>query len=59
MDCAVEEEVVLEYDADVGAQPRWVDVRKIDIVQEDLAFLRDIEALDELGQRRLAGARCS
>ena len=34
-----------------------VDVGKIHIVQENLAFLRDVEALDKLGQRRFARAR--
>ena len=57
VDRAVEQDVLLQDDADIAAQPRWIDLREIDAIERDLPFLRNVETLDELRQCRLAGAR--
>ena len=54
-DGAVEEVVVLQHDTDGGTQRRAVDLADVDAVILDDAGLERIEALDELGERGLAG----
>jgi len=53
---AVEQQIFLQHDADLRAQPGGVDLRDVHAVDEHLPCLRDVEALDELRERRLAGA---
>ena len=55
-DRAVEQDVVLQHDAQLAPQPRAVDHGEIDAVDQHAAALGDIEPLDELGERALAGA---
>ena len=55
-DAAVEQEVLLQHDADLAAQPRRVDRGKVHSVDEDAAALGHVEALNEACQRALAGA---
>jgi hypothetical protein len=42
--------------AELSPQPSWVHHRKIDAVDQDAPRFRHVEALDELGERALAGA---
>src|SRR5258706_6185068 len=56
-DRPVEEEILLENDADLTSQPRDVDHREIDAVDQDPPALWHVETLDELGDRRFARAR--
>ena len=56
MNGAVEEEVLLQHDADVAAQPRRIDMAEVCAVEQHLPLSRQIEALYELGQGRFAGA---
>src|ERR1700722_2111393 len=55
-DRAVEQHVFLKHDTDLATQPGRIDLREIDAVDQHTAALRDIEALDELGERALARA---
>ena len=57
VDGAVEQEVLLQHDADVAPEPRRIDMGEVRPVEQHLPFARQIEALDELGQRRFARAR--
>ena len=56
-DRAIEQHVLLEDHADLPPQPRCIDHREIDAVDQDAPALRHVESLDELGQGALAGAR--
>ena len=51
---SVEQHVLLQHHADLTAQPGDVDHREVDAVHQHASALRDIEALDELGERALA-----
>src|SRR5262249_30345799 len=51
----VEKHVFLQHHADLAAQPRDIDHRKIDAVDQHAPGFRHVEALNQLGQRRLAG----
>src|SRR5260370_1385812 len=53
-DRAVEQHVFLKHHAHLSAQPCRIDLREIDAIDQHPAALRDIEALDELGERALA-----
>ena len=50
MDCAVEEQVFLQYDADMTTQPGRVDLTEVGAIDQDLAFIRQVEALNQFGQ---------
>ena len=54
MDGAVEEHVLLQHHADLTAQPARIELGGIDAVDEDLSALGQVQALDDLGERRLA-----
>ena len=54
MDRAVEQDVLLQDDADLSAQPAGIELGDVDPVDHDLAVSRTVKALDELRQRRLA-----
>ena len=56
VDGAIEEQALLQDDADVPAQPSRIDLAQIRSVQQNLPFVRQIEALDQLGERRFARA---
>src|SRR4029077_9728459 len=56
-DRAVEQHVLLQDDANLAAQPGRVDHGEIHAVDQDAPALRDVEALDELGERALARPR--
>ena len=56
---AVEQDVLLQHDADLPAQPGGVDRREIDAVDQHAAALGHVEALDQLGERALARARAA
>ena len=53
---AVEQQVLLQNDADMAAQPGRIDLAQIRAVEKDLSLGRRVESLDELAQRRLARA---
>ena len=55
-DRAVEQNVFLQHDAQLAAQPRAVHHGEIDAVDEHPSALGDVEALDELGERALSRA---
>ena len=55
VDGAVEQDVLLQHDADLPAQPGGIELRQVGAVEQDLALVRHVEPLDQLGQRRLAG----
>ena len=57
VDRAVEQHVLLQHDADLAAQPGGIELGDVDAVEQHLAGVRAVEALDRLGQRRLAGTR--
>src|SRR5262249_60021525 len=46
----------LKHDPDPPTPPGRIDLRKIDPLDQPPAALRDVEALDKLGQGALAGA---
>src|SRR5262249_16159544 len=50
---AVEQHVLLQDDADLAAQPGRVDHGEIHAVDQDTPALRNVEALDELGEGAL------
>src|ERR1700736_600663 len=50
----VEQHVLLHHHPDLAPQPRDIDHREIDAVHQHPPALRDIEALNELGERALA-----
>ncbi len=54
---AVEQQVLLQYHADLPSQLRRIDQADVDTVHEDAALLGYVQALHELGERALAGAR--
>jgi hypothetical protein len=54
---AVEQDALLQHHADLAAQPSDVDLADVDAVDQDLAALGAVEALDELCQRRFSRAR--
>src|SRR5271170_6796471 len=56
VDGAIEEQALLQDDADVPAQPSRIDLAQIRSVQQNLSLVRQIEALDQLGERRFARA---
>src|SRR6185369_6758952 len=56
VDGAVEQQVLLQHDADLAAQPGGVDLPDIDPVDLDLPALRPVETLHQFRQRRLARA---
>ena len=53
---AVEQQVLLQHDADVAPEPPRIDMAEIRAVEQHLALARQIKTLDELGQGRFAGA---
>ena len=57
VDGAVEQEVLLQHDADVAPEPRRIDMVQVRAVEQHLPLVRQVKALDELGQGRFAGAR--
>ena len=57
VDRAVEENVLLQHDADLPAQPSGIQLGDVDAVDHHLTGLRTVEALDRLGQRGFARAR--
>src|SRR5258705_12187026 len=54
---AIEQHVLLEHHAELSAQPGWVHHRKIDAIDQDPPGFGHVEALNELCERALAGAR--
>ena len=56
-DRPVEKEILLKNHADLPSQPRDIDHREIDAVDQDAPALGHVEALHELGDRRFARAR--
>jgi hypothetical protein len=54
---AIEEQVLLQHDADLSPQPGGIDEREIGAVDQYAPGLRHVEALDELGKRALARSR--
>src|SRR5690242_7931370 len=54
---AVEQEVLLQHDADLAAQPCDVHQGEIVAVDQDAATVRQVETLDKLGQGRFSGTR--
>ena len=52
---AVEQHVVLQYDADLPAQPPGIDHREIDAVDEHAAALWHVKTLKQLREGALAG----
>ena len=56
VDRAVEQDVFLQHDADLAAQPAGIELGDVDAVEHHLARSRAVEALHELGEARLAGA---
>jgi hypothetical protein len=54
MDRAVEQDVLLQNDADLSAQPAGIELGDVDPADHRLAVSRTVKALDELRQRRLA-----
>ena len=56
VNCAAEQKVLLQYYAELAAQPEWIKLSDVVSVDEDLPGLRQIESLRQLGERRLAGA---
>src|SRR5579871_1023543 len=52
---AVEQQVLLQHDADVASKPGRIDMAEIGTVEHDLPFAWQVETLDELGQGGLAG----
>ena len=55
-DRTVEQNVLLQHDAQLAAQPRAVHHGEIDAVDEHASALGDVETLDELGERALSRA---
>ena len=53
---AIEQQVLLQHDADMAAQPRGVDLAQVGPIHQNLSFARQVEPLNELAQRRLARA---
>ncbi len=54
-DRSIEQNILLQHDADLAAEPCGVDHREIDAVDEDATAFRHIETLNKLGQGTLAG----
>ena len=54
---AVEQNVFLQHDADLAAQPRRIGEAEVHPVDQHSAGLGHVEPLDELGQGALARAR--
>ena len=59
VDGAVEQQIFLQHHTDLSAQPRSIDLTDIDAVEEDLAALRYIQPLHQLGHGRFARPRRS
>ena len=52
---SIEQNVLLQHDAHLPAQPEDVDHGKIDAVDQDAPALRHVQTLDDLGERALTG----
>ena len=53
---SVEEYVLLEHHADLAPEPGRIDKREVDAVDQHSSLFGDVEALDQLGEGRFAGA---
>ena len=57
VDRPVEQDVLLQHDADLPSEPARIELGDVDAVDHHLTHLRAVQALDELGQRRFSRAR--
>jgi hypothetical protein len=52
MNRLIEQQVFLKHDADLTAQPGWVDLRHVDAVDQDLTTFSHVKPLDQFRQGR-------
>ena len=58
-DRLIEQHVLLQHRADLAAQPRRIDHREVDAIDQHAAAFGYVKSLDQLGHRALAGTRGS